>query len=88
MGMSDERRRDERDAGTLVEAVGLLEARANRHQQLPAPGTEFVLYSVARLLSSVATAIERQEAIPGHVREDAERIARHILRYADQYLPL
>jgi hypothetical protein len=84
--MTDER--EERDVGTLVEAVRLLEARTKRHQQLPAAGTEFVLYSVARLLGSIASAIERHEAIPENVREDAKRIARHILRYADQYLPL
>jgi hypothetical protein len=88
MVMTDERQREERDAGELVEAVRLLEERTNRHQQLPAPGTEFVLYAVARLLSSIASAIERHEAIPENVREDADRIARHILRYADQYLPL
>jgi hypothetical protein len=86
--MTDERHREERDAAPLAEAVRLLEARTNRHQQLPAPGTEFVLYAVARLLGSIATAIERHEAIPENVREDAERIARHIVRYADQYLPL
>jgi hypothetical protein len=88
MAMTDESQRDERDVSTLVEAVGLLETRTKRHQQLPAPATEFVLYSVARLLDSIATAIEGHEAIPENVREEAERIARHILRYADRYLPL
>lgn len=86
--MTGERQGDERDVSTLVEAVGLLDARTREHQQLPAPGTEFVLYAVARLLSSIATAIERHEMIPDNVREDAERIARHIVRYADRYLPL
>lgn len=86
--MTDERQRGERDVSTLLAAVGVLETRTKRHQQLPAPAAEFVMYSVARLLSSIATAIERHEAIPENVREDAERIARHVLRYADQYLPL
>jgi hypothetical protein len=85
--MTDERQREERDADPLVEAVRQLEARTKGHQQLPAPGTEFVLYAVAGLLGSIAAAIERHEAIPENVREDAERIAYHILRYADQYLP-
>jgi hypothetical protein len=55
-----------------ITSSGLLDARAKRHQQLPAPDTEFVLYSVARLLGSIATAIERHEAIPESVRDDAE----------------
>lgn len=79
--------RDERDVTTLLEAVSLLETRTRAHQELPIPSTEFVLYSVTRLLESIAGAIRRHENIPENVREDAERIARHIVRYADQYLP-
>jgi hypothetical protein len=86
--MGDEGERTEQDVTTLVEAVRLLETRVRTHQELPSPSSEFVMFSIARLLESIAEAAQRRELVPASVREDAERIARHILRYVDHYLPI
>ena len=57
--MSDEGERNEQGVATLMQAVHLLETRITKHQELPAPSSQFVLYSVARLLESIGEAAQR-----------------------------
>jgi hypothetical protein len=84
--MTYDSQRNRQDAARLMEAVNLIE-RIKLHQAIPAPGAEFILHSVAQLLKSIASAIERNQNIPDNVRQAAEIIAGHLLHYTEQYLP-
>ena len=71
----------------LREAVRRLDERNSADLQLPSPSTEFVLFEIARLLESIASAVERGDPVPHGVLENAARFGRHINRYIDAYLP-
>jgi len=75
------------DAEVLREAVRRLDERNSADLQLPSPSTEFVLYETARLLESIASAVERGDPVPHDVLENGARFGRHINRYIDVYLP-
>lgn len=80
--------RDTLDVAVLRQAVHLLNERNSPDVELPSPSAEFLLFAMARLLESIATSLERGDDVAPDVRENAERIARHIEHYIDIYLPI
>lgn len=80
--------RDTLDVAVLRQAVHLLNERNSPDVELPSPSAEFLLFAMARLLESIATSLERGDEVAPDVRENAERIARHIEHYIDIYLPV
>jgi hypothetical protein len=85
--MSDSADRAKRDVVALREAVRQLDERNSPHLHIPSPSAEFLLYEIARLLETIAWAVERGEPPAPDVLENAERLARHIHSYIDVYLP-
>lgn len=85
--MSDSADRVKRDVAALREAVRQLDERNSPNLHIPSPSAEFLLYEIARLLETIASAVERGEPPAPDVLENAERLARHIHNYIDVYLP-
>jgi hypothetical protein len=86
--MSADDDRDTLDVAVLRQAVQLLNERNSPDVELPSPSAEFLLFAMARLLESIAASLERGDEVAPDVRENAERIARHVEHYIDTYLPI
>jgi hypothetical protein len=67
--------------GLLVEAAAQLRGSpAGRRDSAPMPG-EFVMFGVARLLDTLAVAMEGERDLPHDVVSAAEELAHHVLTY-------
>jgi hypothetical protein len=65
----------------LVEAAARLRGSpAGRRDAAPLPG-EFVMFGVARLLDTLAVAMEGERDLPHDVVSAAEELAHHVLTY-------
>jgi hypothetical protein len=65
----------------LVEAAAQLRGSpAGRRDAAPLPG-EFVMFGIARLLETLAVAMDREEGLPHDVVSAAEELAHHVLTY-------
>lgn len=77
----------DQDSLLLRRAAALLHQRNATDVPLPAPGTEFVLLAIAKLLEAIAGSLDSGDQLRYEVHRSALEIARHIHRYIDTYLP-
>jgi hypothetical protein len=69
------------ESALLVEAAAQLRGSpAGRRDAAPLPG-EFVMFGVARLLDTLAAAMDSERDLPHDVVSAAEELAHHVLTY-------